>query len=483
MLECSSESEVLENIQKYITLSEVETIADDNGVGDVLERKTRCADGSEIDAVKSWLCDHSVNGNRLGIALLDYAPDISLGSMSNPSKFIYDIMSGNALYERRTTDDRNALDTREMVVEAMLDLCRVEKEIESDGGNNEVPLRWYLSRQFLYANTKNPPYLAGVERYSVDAGRRSLAQSRSFAANGALSPRDRIRLWLDMTPRDQFTTEEGRREWDALKDQMLAGSCADNIRKKDALQPATDDEVKAVLEGWIADIRSLGELSSEYNSNRVRCVSTGKIVNRRKLDAIFSRIDKKQLWILKHVQQSRGVNKTISDYYNDLRIGKSEGIIDRLMSIVRGESEYTQRNASDAIVLSGREEIVDSMFALHSIMLARNSGQESLSRSVDEMRFKSVLSGYAKTDISEGQPRSITFGWHRLISADEGKEPMPSRLELWLAMYPRNLFTTDEGRAERDRLQDQFIHEQKTRWREMIKDDVIISKSAPDERE
>lgn len=38
-----------------------------------------------------------------------------------------------------------------------------------------------------------------------------------------------------------------------------------------------------------------------------------------------------------------------------------------------------------------------------------------------------------------------------LLKAQEDDKPQPSYLELWLAMNPRELFTTDTGRSERDR--------------------------------
>ncbi len=461
----TSETEVRDTIRKYVALSKIEII---NSDVDLLEQETRGPEKSEVDAVRSWLCEHAVNPNRLRVALIDYAPEISLGHMSEPDQFIYDIMSGNVIYERRTVSDRVALDMRDMVVETMFEIQRMKNEFKQNGNNGSVPLKWYLSCEFLCANTKNSPYMSGDEHFSMSVGNDILSRSWTFASQGGFSPSDRISLWLHMNPRYLFTTEEGVSEWDSLKAQLPIYSC--RRKKIPSVKPATDDEIRTVLETLVSDKECLNDISTEYDSFRVRRISTGKRINKRIYGQVVTKIGKSYDWLRKHVKNFDQIHNTLNEYNDEIVLGDCDWIVDHLMMIIKGETIYKRRNADDASVLANREEISDSLSAFYRIEENKKSGKEILSFPIEERRLRVVLIRYAKNGYWENglvYPLSFCFGLQRLISVNEHSEPAPSNLELWLAMYPRFLFTTDKGRLERDRLNEQFICEQKALWRLM----------------
>ncbi len=62
---------------------------------------------------------------------------------------------------------------------------------------------------------------------------------------------------------------------------------------------------------------------------------------------------------------------------------------------------------------------------------------------------------------------SVNSGMKYVLLAYQEGEPI-SKLGLWLAMTPRDVFSTDEGRAERDRLQKLLPPSRlETRWEEI----------------
>lgn len=208
------------------------------------------------------------------------------------------------------------------------------------------------------------------------------------------------------------------------------------------------------MTAYIKLVGGMSDLYEDLTKEEYRSRATGKIVAKRKIYSTGSKISKMESLIYKNASHLQPLRTAICDYWPDLEMGKCEHSAEWFFDIAMGKRHYQRRSASDGDVIFKGNEIIDAMLTYHQI--ARDIQSKKITQSYPENWYQNALFLYAHTKApNEKQLRGIREpirnGLEILLLAYQGDRPEPSRLELWLAMNPRELFTTDEGRAERER--------------------------------
>ncbi len=162
----------------------------------------------------------------LKLALYDFSPEIAYPTediVENLSSFLLSIANGEMDYSgERNPTDAVALKKREKVVLAMSEYfywCS-KRQYDLIPVKDQFSVNWRESRlaAFIHSYAKiNDPSaeVCGSRRDDLSA----LAKGGDIlrrARDGYEIPPSALALWLCMSPRDAFDTEEGRAEWDRL---------------------------------------------------------------------------------------------------------------------------------------------------------------------------------------------------------------------------------------------------------------------------
>ncbi len=197
-----------------------------------------------------------------------------------------------------------------------------------------------------------------------------------------------------------------------------------------------------------------GEVYIDSKTGRYREYKTDKIVPKSKMEAAHSREARLLPRVINNMEYGDVFDVAFSDYFPELSLGRMNDSASWFYEIGSGIRPYAKRSASDCAVISHGDDLVDAMIAVYQIACGIESGAITQWQPLSWYTNHAILHAYSKTaPVMEKIARtSDRNGMFLLLKAREDKNPMPSRLEIWLAMNPRDLFTTEEGRAERDRL-------------------------------
>ncbi len=208
-------------------------------------------------------------------------------------------------------------------------------------------------------------------------------------------------------------------------------------------------DIKLYIDGMSIHARVYRDSKTE----RFISVDSGRIFSKKKMNDCLKDLDRLRASIESKVKRGDIFRLIVSDYFPDMAIGEmarsAEWIYDACMEVI----PYKKRNVDDQVVIDQKESIVDAMISAYRISIGVESGEIEQIFPVQWYRDSAFLYGHSKTiDNNDHNERTaIHNGMFLLLKAREDGKPMPSRLAIWLAMNPRDLFTTEEGRAERDR--------------------------------
>ena len=224
-----------------------------------------------------------------------------------------------------------------------------------------------------------------------------------------------------------------------------------------------DREVNAAfllecLNAYFGILRSSFDTYEDLKTGRYKSRSTGKAVSKRKVYSTGVKFSRLMSEIKSRALHPDLLNTAIDDYWPDLEMEKCEHPAEWFLGIAMGEIPYQRRSASDECVISQGNKIVDAILTYHQI--SRDIWFNRITQNHPENWYQNSLFLYANTkapaEKKEGIREPIMAGVKLFLLAEQGERPQPSRLEIWLVMNPRELFTTDEGRAERDRQEARF---------------------------
>lgn len=201
-----------------------------------------------------------------------------------------------------------------------------------------------------------------------------------------------------------------------------------------------------------------GEIYIDSKTGRYHEYKTDKIVPKSKMDAAHSREVRLLPSIIDSLECGDIFDVAFSDYFPELSLGQMNDSAMWFYEIGSGIRPYVKRSASDHTVISHGNDLVDAMIAVFQIACGIESGAITQWQPLAWYTNQAILHTYSKTApvMKKTARTSDRNGMILLLKAREDGRPMPSRLEIWLAMNPRELFTIDEGRAERDRQEARF---------------------------
>ena len=218
-----------------------------------------------------------------------------------------------------------------------------------------------------------------------------------------------------------------------------------------------DDALLSDIQELI-EIRARGGRRYLDETGRYREFATGKIVSKTKVETDYAR----RKMLLCHVTNSMKCGNVFdvafSDYFPELALGRMNDSAMWFYEIGAGQRPYARRSASDRTVIKHGNDLVNALLAVNEIDCGIASGAITQVVPLAWHEGNATLYAYSKTApiLDKLERTSIHNGMVLLLKAQEDRKPQPSRLEIWLAMNPRELFTTDEGRAERDRQESRF---------------------------
>ena len=188
-------------------------------------------------------------------------------------------------------------------------------------------------------------------------------------------------------------------------------------------------------------------------SERYRDFQSGSIVPKRKMKADIDRENVLLLRITNEMKCGKIFDVAFADYFPELSLGRMNNSALWFYEIGSGSRPYTRRSANDRTVIEHGNDLVDAMVSVYRIDCGIESGKITQRRPLAWYESHAVLSAYSKTApvMDKSARTSVHNAMILLLKAREDGKPMPSRLAIWLTMNPRDLFTTEEGRTERDR--------------------------------
>lgn len=191
----------------------------------------------------------------------------------------------------------------------------------------------------------------------------------------------------------------------------------------------------------------------DTKSGRYREFSSNKIISKSRVWSESSKADKLLLNVIDSLKFGDTFDVAFSDYFPELSLGLMNDSASWFYEIGSGIRPYARRSASDLTVIEHGDDLVDAMLSVYRINCGIETGEITQQYPLEWYRGHATLSDYSKTaPVMDKLARtSVHNGMFLLLKAREDGKPMPSRLAIWLAMNPRDLFTTEEGRAERDR--------------------------------
>lgn len=210
----------------------------------------------------------------------------------------------------------------------------------------------------------------------------------------------------------------------------------------------------------LSDIQELIEIRArggqrylDEASGRYREFSTGKIVSKTKVEADYVRRKRLLSHVTSNMKFGNVFDVAFSDYFPELALGRMNDSAMWFYEIGSGQRPYARRSASDRTVIEHGSDLVNALLAVNEIDCGIASGVITQVVPLAWYEGNATLYAYSKTApvLDKLERTSIHNAMILLLKAKEDGKPQPSRLELWLAMNPRELFTTDEGRMERDR--------------------------------
>ncbi len=217
---------------------------------------------------------------------------------------------------------------------------------------------------------------------------------------------------------------------------------------------ASRSELLEYFDEYIKIIKTSSDVYLDMDTERYKSRSAGKVVSKKRVYSEGAKMFRLIGKIYQNVLLPKLLSTVMEDYWPDLEIGKCEPSAEWFLRIAMGEIPYQRRSASDQDVILKGDEIVDAMLTYYQI------GQDIWFKRITENRpenwYRNSQFLYANTKApaektKEGIREPVRNGLYILLAANENGKPLPSRLEIWLEMNPRDLFTTEEGRAERDR--------------------------------
>ena len=208
------------------------------------------------------------------------------------------------------------------------------------------------------------------------------------------------------------------------------------------------------LVDYFSILRNSFDMYQDLNTERYKLRSTGKIESKKKVYSTGVKLSRLIDQIYTKALCPNLLKTVIEDYRPDLEMGKCEYSVEWFLDIAMGEVTYQRRSASDQDVISKRNEIVDAMLIYHQIrqdVWFKRITQYYPENWYHNSQFLNANTKAPAEKKEKGIREPIKTGLDLLLAADKDEKLTPSRLAIWLAMNPRDLFTTEEGRAERDR--------------------------------
>lgn len=210
----------------------------------------------------------------------------------------------------------------------------------------------------------------------------------------------------------------------------------------------------------LSDIQELIELYSrkgrvyiDTKTERYREFASNKIVPKSAIRADSAKSDKLLLRVFNGLKFGNIFGVAFSDYFPELALGRMSNSASWFYEIGSGQRPYARRSASDLTVIEHGNGLVNAMLSVYRISCGIETGEITQQYPLKWYESNASLYALSKTlpVLDESVRTSIHNAMLLLLKAREDGRPEPSRLEVWLAMNPRELFTTDEGRMERDR--------------------------------
>ena len=213
-----------------------------------------------------------------------------------------------------------------------------------------------------------------------------------------------------------------------------------------------EELIKKDIAEYVAGMSIHGRIYTDSRTGQFVSFDTGKVFPKKKMNALLKNLDRLNASIRERLNNGNTFQLIVIDYFPDMAIGKMERSEQWIYNACMATPFY-RRNASDQTVIHQKERIVDSIISLGCISEDIESGKINQVFPPQWYQDCAFLHGHSKTIESEnyGERTAIHNGMFLLLKAREDGRPTPSRLEIWLAMNPIELFTTAEGRAERDR--------------------------------
>lgn len=214
------------------------------------------------------------------------------------------------------------------------------------------------------------------------------------------------------------------------------------------------NDIRKVIEIRARD----GQLYRDKKSGRYHEFKTNKIIPKAEVEENSSRGKRLWLHVINSMKCGDILDVAFSDYFPELRLGLMNDSAAWFYEIGSGIRPYARRSASDHTVIEHGNDLVDAMLSVYKIDCGIASGDITQILPLAWYEGNATLYAYSKTapvldKLARTSIRNATF---LLLKAQEDRKPPPSRLAIWLAMNPRELFTTDDGRSERDRQEARF---------------------------
>ena len=220
-----------------------------------------------------------------------------------------------------------------------------------------------------------------------------------------------------------------------------------------AINTQCDKDLLKDIQALIEIYAKRGRVYIDEKTWRCHEFSSNRVIPKAMIQFYFSEEERLLFHITSKMRCGDTLDVAFSDYSPELLLGRMNNSARWFYEIGAGVRPYERRSASDSTVIEHGNDLVTALLAVYQIDCGIEAGKISQRLPLAWHKNNAILSAYSKTaPVMDKLARtSVHNGMFLLLKAREDGRPMPSRLEIWLAMNPIELFTTIEGRAERDR--------------------------------